>query len=75
MSPMWHWSQMNVSYLLTNDGPTLFTILKREAEFCGRPLKDATSPNVLTYLLTSWCRILFEKLIVTHPGKKYSAFL
>jgi hypothetical protein len=23
------------------------------------------SPNQLTYLLTSWCRIFFEKLIVT----------
>jgi hypothetical protein len=29
---------------------------------------------LLTYLLTSWCRILFEKLIVTQLVKKYPAF-
>jgi hypothetical protein len=28
-----------------------------------------------TYLLTPWCRILFEKLIVTQLVKKYPAFL
>jgi hypothetical protein len=28
-----------------------------------------------TYLLTPWCRILFEKLTVTHLVKKYPAFL
>jgi hypothetical protein len=27
------------------------------------------------YLLTTWCRILFEKLIVTQLVKKYTAFL
>jgi hypothetical protein len=27
------------------------------------------------YLLTPWCRILFEKLIVTQLVKKYPAFL
>jgi hypothetical protein len=31
--------------------------------------------NLLTYTLTPWCRILFEKLIVTQPVKKYPAFL
>jgi hypothetical protein len=29
---------------------------------------------LLTYLLTPWCRILFEKLIVTQLIKKYPAF-
>jgi hypothetical protein len=29
----------------------------------------------LSYLLTPWCRILFEKLIVTQLVKKYPAFL
>jgi hypothetical protein len=29
----------------------------------------------ITYLLTSWCRILFEKLIVTQLVKTYPAFL
>jgi hypothetical protein len=29
----------------------------------------------LFYLLTPWCRILFEKLIVTQLVKKYPAFL
>jgi hypothetical protein len=29
---------------------------------------------LLTYLLTPWCRILFEKLIVTQIIKKYFAF-
>jgi hypothetical protein len=29
---------------------------------------------LLTYLLTPWCRILFENLIVTQPVKKYPAF-
>jgi hypothetical protein len=29
----------------------------------------------LTYLLTPWCRVLFEKLIVTQLVKKYPAFL
>jgi hypothetical protein len=29
----------------------------------------------LTYLLTPWCRILFEKLIVTQLVKKYPSFL
>jgi hypothetical protein len=33
------------------------------------------SLNLLTYLLTPWCRILFEKLIVTQFVKKYPAFL
>jgi hypothetical protein len=28
-----------------------------------------------TYLLTPWCSILFEKLIVTQHDKKYPAFL
>jgi hypothetical protein len=30
--------------------------------------------KVLTYLLTSWGRILFEKLIVTQLVKEYPAF-
>jgi hypothetical protein len=30
---------------------------------------------ILTYLFTPWCRILFEKLIVTQLVKKYPAFL
>jgi hypothetical protein len=30
---------------------------------------------LLAYLLTPWCRILFEKLIVTQLVKKYPAFL
>jgi hypothetical protein len=30
---------------------------------------------VITYLFTPWCRILFEKLIVTQVVKKYPAFL
>jgi hypothetical protein len=30
---------------------------------------------LLIYLLTPWCRILFEKLIVTQLVKKYPAFL
>jgi hypothetical protein len=29
---------------------------------------------LLTYLLTPWCRVLFEKLIVTQLVKKYPAF-
>jgi hypothetical protein len=29
---------------------------------------------LLTYLLTPWCRTLFEKLIVTQLIKKYPAF-
>jgi len=28
----------------------------------------------LIYLLTPWCRLLFEKLIVTQLFKKWSAF-
>jgi hypothetical protein len=28
----------------------------------------------LTYILTPWCRILFEKLIVTQLIRKYPAF-
>jgi hypothetical protein len=31
--------------------------------------------SLLTYLLTPWCRILFEKLIVTQHIKKYPSFL
>jgi hypothetical protein len=31
--------------------------------------------NNNTYLLIPWCRILFEKLIVTQLLKKYPAFL
>jgi len=31
--------------------------------------------TILTYLLTPWCRILFEKLIVFQLVKKYPAFL
>jgi hypothetical protein len=31
--------------------------------------------HLLTFLLTSWCRILFEKLIVTQLVKKYPPFL
>jgi hypothetical protein len=31
--------------------------------------------SLLTYLLTPWCRILFEKLIVTQLVKKYPALL
>jgi hypothetical protein len=31
--------------------------------------------NLLTYLLTPWCRILFKQLIVTQLVKKYPAFL
>jgi hypothetical protein len=39
-------------------------------------LKKITGTTLpLTYLLTSWCRILFEKLIVTQLVKKYPAFL
>jgi hypothetical protein len=30
--------------------------------------------TLLTYLLTSWCRTLFEKLIVIQLVKKYPAF-
>jgi hypothetical protein len=30
---------------------------------------------LLTHSLTPWCRILFEKLIITQPIKKYTAFL
>jgi hypothetical protein len=29
---------------------------------------------LFTYLLTSWCRTLFEKLTVTQLAKKYPAF-
>jgi hypothetical protein len=29
---------------------------------------------LLTYLLTPWCRTLFEKLIVIQPVKKYPVF-
>jgi hypothetical protein len=32
-------------------------------------------PDLLYNLLTPWCRILFEKLIVTQLVKKYPAFL
>jgi hypothetical protein len=32
-------------------------------------------PMVLTYSFTPWCRILFEKLIVTQVVKKISCFL
>jgi hypothetical protein len=32
------------------------------------------APYLLTYLLTPWCRTLFEKLIITQPVKKYPAF-
>jgi hypothetical protein len=28
---------------------------------------------ILTYLLNTWCKILFEKLIVTQLVKKYPA--
>jgi hypothetical protein len=34
-------------------------------------IKDAT---LLTYLLTPWCRVLFENLIITQFIKKYPAF-
>jgi hypothetical protein len=30
---------------------------------------------LLTYLLTPWCRLLFQKLIVTKPVKKYPFFM
>jgi len=29
---------------------------------------------LLTHVLTPWCRILFERPIVTQPVEKYSAF-
>jgi len=34
-----------------------------------------TLGNNMFYLLTPWCRILFEKLTITQLVKKYHAFL
>jgi hypothetical protein len=42
-----------------------------KASSCFGPLLT----YLLTYLLTPWCRILFEKLIVTQFVRKYPAFL
>jgi len=43
--------------------------------FTRMSLWKMTSPyHLITYELTPWCRMLFEKLIVTQPVKK-SAFL
>jgi hypothetical protein len=43
---------------------------------CKYKRQDLWCSNILlTYLLSPWCRILFEKLIVTHLVKKYPAFL
>jgi hypothetical protein len=46
------------------------------------PIKDYINASLpyylltylITYLLTPWCRILFEKLIITRLIKKYLAF-
>ena len=34
----------------------------------------ATSPNLYTYLLTAWWRVLLEKLTGLQPVKKFPAF-
>ena len=36
--------------------------------------KDTTSYNLVTYLLTPWCRVLLEKLTGLQLVKKFSAF-
>jgi hypothetical protein len=44
-----------------------------QCHFClGKVLIDLT-PSFLAILLTAWCRILFEKLIVTQLVKEYPA--
>jgi hypothetical protein len=42
---------------------------------CSGVTRDIRRYEDLTYLLTPWCRILFEKLILTQLVKKYPAFL
>jgi hypothetical protein len=37
-------------------------------------VKEYRAIDIITYLLTSWCRILFEKLTVARLIKKYPAF-
>jgi hypothetical protein len=37
--------------------------------------KDAVACMKITYLITPWCGILYEKLTVTQLVKKYPAFL
>jgi hypothetical protein len=37
--------------------------------------RKITNTNLLTYLFTPWCRILFQKLIVTELVKKYPFFV
>jgi hypothetical protein len=60
-------------YFATKCIRRFFSELKKDSTWL-----EATQLHVtylLTYLLTSWCRILFEKLIVTQLVKKYPAFL
>jgi hypothetical protein len=38
-------------------------------------LSHSNLTYLLTYLLTPWCRTLFEKLIVTHLVKKYPFYM
>jgi hypothetical protein len=46
------------------------TVTEAEREF-----SPGSRSYLLIYLLTPWCRILFEKLIVTQLFKEYPAFL
>jgi hypothetical protein len=39
-----------------------------------KEIRKVNYKYLLTYSLTPWCRLLFEKLIVTQLVKKYPAF-
>jgi hypothetical protein len=60
------------SFIICNVQNNLVTF----AEFEDNRVKESvgTVLYLLTYLLTPWCRILFEELIITQLVKKYSAF-
>jgi hypothetical protein len=76
--------QTNPIYTLTTRLPQLhFHIILpilTNTSYCLVFPMHATCPlhlmprDVLTYLLTPWCRTLYEKLNVTQPVKKYPAF-
>jgi hypothetical protein len=49
-------------------------IITGRAVATGCSMGDASAKISVIYLLTTWCRTLFEKLIVTQIVKKYPAF-
>jgi hypothetical protein len=53
---------------------SLAELLLSAGRLCSMELLKCELTYLLTYLLITWCRILFEKPIVTQPVKKYPAF-